>query len=58
VDAKQGLVTKKLDEEMNSLVKTQVERQLAKKRQNVSSSNFFEFFSTKLPYKKDEMQQK
>jgi hypothetical protein len=32
VDAKQGLVTKNFDEEMNSLVKTQVEKQLAKRR--------------------------
>jgi hypothetical protein len=58
VDAKQGLLTKKLDEEVNSLVRTQVERQLTNKRQNVSSSKFFEFFSTKVVYKRDEVQQK
>ncbi len=58
MDAKQGLLTKKLDEEMNSLVRTQVERQLIRKRQNVSSSKNFEFFSTKIVYKKDEVQQK
>jgi hypothetical protein len=32
VNAKYGLLAKKLDEEMNNLVKTQVERQLIKKR--------------------------
>jgi hypothetical protein len=32
VNAKHGLLAKKLHEEMNNLVKTQVERQLAKKR--------------------------
>jgi len=58
VDAKQGLLTKKLDEEVNSLVRTQVEKQLTNKRQNVSSSKNFEFFSTKVVYKKDEVQQK
>jgi hypothetical protein len=55
VDAKQGLLTKKLDEEVNSLVRTQVEKQLTNKRQNVSSSKNFEFFSTKVVYKKDEV---
>jgi hypothetical protein len=35
-----------------------LKRQPIKKRQNVSSSKISEFFFTKLPYKKDEMQQK
>jgi hypothetical protein len=43
---------------VNSLRRTQVERQPTKKRQNVSSSKISEFFFTKLPYKKHEMQQK
>jgi hypothetical protein len=40
---------------MNSSVKTQVERQLLKKRQNVSSSEISELFFAKLLYKKDGM---
>ncbi len=43
---------------MNRSMKTQVERQPTKKRQNLSSSKISEFFFTKLFYKKDEMQQK
>jgi hypothetical protein len=39
---------------MKKLVKTQVERQLTKKRQNVSSSKISKF-SPKFPYKKDEL---
>jgi hypothetical protein len=55
VDAKHGLLIKTFDEEGNSLVRTQVERQPIKKRQNVSSFEIFEIFFTKLLYKKDEM---
>ncbi len=55
-DAKHGLLVKTFDEEGNSLMRTQVERQPIKKRQNVSSFEIFEIFFTKLPYKKDEMQ--
>jgi len=58
VDVEHNLLAKKLDEEMNRSMKTQVERQPIKKRQNVSSSKFSEFFFTKLLYKKDEVQQK
>jgi hypothetical protein len=36
-------------------MRTQVERQPAKKRENVSSYEIFEFFVAKLLYKKDEM---
>jgi hypothetical protein len=36
-------------------MRAQVERQPAKKRQNVFSYEVFEFFVTKLIYKKDEM---
>jgi hypothetical protein len=46
VDVKHNLLAKKLDEEMNSSMKTQVERQPTKKRPNVSSYETFEFFST------------
>ncbi len=58
VDAKHGLLVKKLDEQVNNEMRIEVERQLAKKRLNVSSSFFFEFFLVKLHYKKDKMQQK
>jgi hypothetical protein len=57
-DVKHGLLAKKLNEEVNSSRRTQVERQPIKKRQNVSSSKISKIFSAKLPYKKDEMQQK
>jgi hypothetical protein len=36
-------------------MRTQVEKQPTKKRQNVSSYENFEFFIAKLLYKKDEM---
>ncbi len=55
VDAKHNLLAKKLDEEVNSLVRTQGERQPTKKRQNVSSFEISKIFSTKLLYNKDEM---
>jgi hypothetical protein len=56
VDVEHGLFAEKLDEEVNNLVKTQVEKQPTKKRQNVSSSKFSKFFFPKFPYKKDELQ--
>jgi hypothetical protein len=37
-------------------VKIQLETQQAKKRQNVFSFEISDFFSPKLPYKKDEVQ--
>jgi hypothetical protein len=55
MDIKHGLFVEKLDE-VNILVKTQVERQSAKKWQNVSSFKFSKFFSPKFPYKNDELQ--
>ncbi len=53
MDAEHGLLVKNPDEEMNSSVRTQIERQLIKKRQNVFPSEFSEFFCAKLLYKKD-----
>jgi hypothetical protein len=44
VDAKHSLLVKKFEEEMNSLMKSELERQLAKNRQNESSSEIFEIF--------------
>jgi hypothetical protein len=43
VDVEHGLLAKKLDERVNSLVKTQGERQTTKKRQNVFSFEISEF---------------
>jgi len=36
VDVEHGILAKKHDEEMNSSVRSQVETQLVKKRQNIS----------------------
>jgi hypothetical protein len=43
VDVEHGLLAKKLDERVNSLVRTQGERQPTKQRQNVSSFEISEF---------------
>ncbi len=43
---------------MNNAMRIEVERQLIKKWQNVSSFEISKFFSTKLPNKMDEIQQK
>jgi len=56
VDIKHGLLAEKLDEEVNILVKTQVERQSAKMWQNVSLFKISQFFSPNFPYKNDELQ--
>jgi hypothetical protein len=44
VDVEHKLLAKKLDEEMNNSMQTQVERQPTKRRQNVSSSEISKFF--------------
>jgi hypothetical protein len=44
VDSKHSLLVKKLDEQVNSSMKTQVERQPTKKKQNVSHLKFLIFF--------------
>ncbi len=43
------LLAKKIDEEMNNPVRSELEKQLVKKRQNVPSNEIFDFFTTKLP---------
>jgi hypothetical protein len=58
VDVKHYLLAKKIDKEINSLVKSELERQLAKNRQNVSSSEISEFFIAKVPCKKENAQLK
>jgi uncharacterized protein (UPF0335 family) len=56
VDAKHVVLAKKLDEQVNNAMRVEVEKQLAEKKQNVFSSKISKFFSTKLPYKMDEVQ--
>jgi hypothetical protein len=56
VDTKHNLLAKKLDEEVNSFVITQGERQPTKKGQNASLFEISKKNSTKFFYKKDEMQ--
>ncbi len=58
MDGEHNLLAKKHDEEVNSSVRSQFERQLIKNRQNVSSSKVLELFFAKLPYKKIEVHQK
>jgi hypothetical protein len=50
VYAKHSLLAKKLDEEVNSSVKTQGERHPTKKRQNVFSFEISKIFSTTFFY--------
>jgi hypothetical protein len=58
VDAKHSLLAKEFDEKMNNPVRNELERQPAKKRQNVFSNGIFEIFTTKVPYKKEDAQYK
>ncbi len=44
VDVEHGLLAKKLDEEVNNVVRIEIEKKPTKKRLNVSSSKIFEFF--------------
>ncbi len=44
MDANHTLLAKKFEEEVNSFVKSGLERQLAKKRPNVFANEIFEFF--------------
>ncbi len=54
MDVEHDLLANFLNEEVNSLVRSQVEKQLVKKKQKVSSYEFFEIFFAKVPYKQDE----
>jgi hypothetical protein len=58
VDVEHSLLEKTFDEEVNNLVKSELERQIAKNRQNVFSSEISEFFISKVPYKKENAQLK
>ncbi len=48
MDVKHNLLVKKINEKVNSSMRSQVEKQLAKKTQNVSSYEISEFFFAKL----------
>ncbi len=54
-DVEHSLLAKTLGEEVNNLMKTQVEKQPTTKRKNVSSFEISKFFLTKFLYKKYEM---
>ncbi len=58
VDAEHSLLAKTFDKEMNSLVKSELERELVKKKQNVYSSEISKFFIAKILYKKKDVQLK
>jgi len=55
VDAENCLLAKKLNEVVNNAMIIEVERQPTKKKQNVFSSKISKLFSTKLPYKTNEV---
>ncbi len=58
VDVEHNLLAIFFNEEVNSLVRSQVEKKLVKKKQNVSSYEISEILFAKLPYKQDEVHQK
>jgi hypothetical protein len=58
VDPKRFLFARAFDEEMNNLVKSGYERQLAKNKQNVCSSEISKKFIAKIPCKKKNAQLK
>ncbi len=56
MDAEHTLLTKKFEEEVNSLVKSGFERQLTKKWPNVFANEISKFFLLKNPFKKDDVE--
>jgi hypothetical protein len=52
------LIYQKIEEEVNSLMKGNVERELVKKNPNPSRSSISKIFTTKGSFKKNDMQQK
>ncbi len=51
-------IYKKFQEKINNQRKENVERQYAKKRFLISNPSIFEFFASKDPFKKDDVEQK
>ncbi len=58
MDVEHTLLTKKFEEEVNSLVKSGLEKQLAKKWPNVSANEISKFFLLKILLKKDDVHSK
>lgn len=58
VDVEHTLIAKKFEEEVSSPMKSGLEKQLTKKRPNVSTNEIFEIFSTKDHFKNDDVEQK
>jgi hypothetical protein len=58
LDANLPIIFKKFQEEINCQVKENFETQLAQKRANIFSSSMFEFFASKDPFKKDDVEEK
>jgi ribosome-binding factor A len=58
LNANHSLIAKKVEEELNSLLKGNMEKELRKKRLNVFRTTITNVFVTKDPFKKDEVQQK
>jgi len=57
VDANHAMLAKKIEEEINSPLRNVLEKQLAKKRPNVSSFETSKFFGAKYHFKTDVMKQ-
>jgi len=58
VDAKHTVFAKKFEKEVTNPMKSDLEKQLAKKITNVFANEISEFFSTKDPFKNNDVQQK
>jgi hypothetical protein len=56
LDVNHQIIFKKFQEEINKQGKKNVERQLAKKRSNISNSSISKFFVSKYPFKKDDVE--
>jgi hypothetical protein len=57
VDANHAMLAKQIEEEINSPLRNVLEKQLAKKRPNVSSFETLEFFGAKYHFKTDVIKQ-
>jgi len=56
VNANHSLIAKKIEKELNSLLKGNVEKESRKKRLNVFRTTIKNVFVTKDPFNKDEVQ--
>jgi hypothetical protein len=56
LDANHSVMYKRFQKEINNKGKTNVERQYAKKRSLISNSSIFDFFASKDPFKKDDVE--